>query len=383
MTTEGAASVPSDRRRLTALVLGFGTALGVTAFAYPLLALESGLSASTVGLLAAVSAGVQMLSRLVLPALLARFMDRSIMVFALATLAASAAVLVATQSLLGFVAAQTGQGLARGLFHTASQTHAVRDTGVASRRLAFVQTTAQFGRLLGPALGGVLAVISLEASLWAAVAITGVGALFGLTLLPKAPYGRARAEASATPLWRRPDLGTAYWGGAAGGVWRGLSESFVPVILTDRGLSASVIGWLLSGADASGFLTTASVAKWGREEVGAFVPLSVSGLAVSLAVLPLLSGVVPLGLTMLAAGSAGGVAGVLATAVASRTVAPDEQGTAITLVGTYRAGTRLTAPAAVSGLLAVVSLPVAVAIVAVGILTPAPWLIPGTRMGRR
>jgi MFS family permease len=139
----------SDRRRLSILVVGFGTALGVTAFTYPLLALESGLSATAVGLLASVSAALQMASRLVLPYLLSRFLDRSLMVFALLVMAVSAGALLVTQALIGFVVAQVGQGFARGVFHTASQTHAVRNPGVASRGLAFVQTTAQFGRLIG------------------------------------------------------------------------------------------------------------------------------------------------------------------------------------------------------------------------------------------
>jgi MFS family permease len=371
----------SDRGRLYVLVLGFGTALGVTAFAYPLLALGAGLSPSMVGILAAVSAGVQMLSRLVLPALLARFKDRSLMIFSFLVLSGSAGTLIATRAVAGFVTAQACQGLARGLFHTASQTHAVRDEGVASRRLALIQTTAQFGRFLGPGLGGVLAIVSLEASLWSAVALTGVGALLGVSLLPKAPYARAPASERA-PIWRRPELGAASWGGAASGVWRGLSESFVPVILTDRGLSASMIGWLLSGADASGFLTTAAVAKFGREDVRPFVPVSVLSLAGAVAVLPLVSGVLLLGGAMIVAGSAGGVSGVLGTAVANAAVEESEQGAAITLVGTYRAAARLTAPAGVSGLLAIATLPVAVAVIAAMIAAPGPWLAVGARAGR-
>ncbi len=378
MTTPEATSGAGERRRLTTLVMAFGTALGVTAFAYPLLALDVGLSASTVGLLAAVSAAVQMLSRLVLPALLARVTDRRLMIVALLALSASAITLLFTQMLIGFVAAQSFQGMARGIFHTASQTHAVRDTGVGSRRLAFVQTTAQFGRLLGPAIGGLLALVSLQASLWMAVALAGAAAVFGLTLLALPPYARL-STSERTPIWRRPDLRTACWGGATGGVWRGLSESFVPVLLSNRGLSVSLIGWMLSGADAAGFLTTASVAKWGREDVRGFVPLSATALAAALALLPVLAGNVPLGIAMLVAGSAGGVAGVLGTAVASDSVEQEEQGAAITLVGTYRAGTRLIAPAGVSGLLLVVALPVAIGIVAGAIFAPVAWLASGTK----
>jgi MFS family permease len=372
----------SDRRRLSILVVGFGTALGVTAFTYPLLALESGLSATAVGLLASVSAALQMASRLVLPYLLSRFLDRSLMVFALLVMAVSAGALLVTQALIGFVVAQVGQGFARGVFHTASQTHAVRNPGVASRGLAFVQTTAQFGRLIGPAVAGSLAVISLRASLIAAVALAGAGALFAATLVAMPPY-RRDPPSDRKPIWRRGDLAMAYWGGAAGGVWRGLSESFVPVILTDRGLAPSVVGWLLSLADGAGFLTTASVARWGRDDVRPFVPLAATALAVALVLMPLASGVVLLGALMLVAGSSGGVSGVLGTAVANETVEESEQGAAITLVGTYRAGARLAAPATVSGTLSALALPAAMACVAGAIFAPTLWFGPRHSRARR
>lgn len=366
---------PDDRRRLSVLVVGFGTALGVTAFTYPLLALESGFSATAVGFLASVSAALQLGSRLVLPYLLARFRDRALMVFALLVMAVSAGALLMTQDLIGFVIAQVGQGFARGLFHTASQTHAVRNPGVASRRLAFVQTTAQFGRLIGPALAGSLAVISLRASLLAAVVLAGAGAVFAATLIPRPPYQR-RSRSHRRPIWLRADLAQACWGGTAGGVWRGLSESFVPVILTERGLTPSVVGWLLSLADGAGFLTTASVARWGSSDVRPFVPLAATGLAVALALLPISSGVLVLGGLMLVAGSAGGVSGVLGTAVANDTVEESEQGAAITLVGTYRAGARLAAPATVSGSLAALALPAAMACVAAAVFAPSLWFVP-------
>lgn len=356
-------------------MLGFGCALGATGFAYPLLAIDSGLSVSTVGLLAAASAGTQMTSRLVLPKLLATFKDRTLMIWALSVMAASAGILLVSLALAAFVVAQICQGFARGVFHTSSQTHAVRDFGVASRRLAFVQTTAQLGRLIGPAVGGLLAIISLKACLVFVVGLTVAGAAFGVTLQPRPPYRRAPA-AERTPIWRRGELGVACWGGGVGGVWRGLAESFVPVILLDRGLSAATIGWMLSAADGAGFATTASVAKWGSEDTRRFVPACAVVVAGSLALLPVLSDVVPLGVAMVAAGSAGGVAGVLGTAAANAAVEPEEQGAAITLVGTYRAATRLVAPASVSGLLGLVSLGPAMAIFAVGIVAPIPWLVP-------
>jgi MFS family permease len=374
----------NDRRRLTALVLVFGTSLGITAFAYPLLALEAGLGVTAVGLLAALSAAVQIIARLSLPALLARFKDRSLMVFSLGVMVISASILIFTAALFGFVVAQIAQGLARGIFHTASQTHSVRIPGIPARRLAFVQTMAQLGRFIGPGLAGSLAVVSFEASLWAAVGLAVGGVVLGLSLDPIPPYQRV-PSAQRTPIWKRSGLGRGCWGGAVGGTWRGVAESFVPVLLSRAGLPASVIGWMLSGADGTSFLTTASVSKWGRTNIGRFVPLAAAGLSIALLLLPLASGILPLGALMMVAGSAGGVAGVLGTAAANATVEQSEQGAAIALVGTYRAATRFAAPALVSGAASLFALPAALAIVAVGILAPITWLGRPTRLpaGRR
>jgi hypothetical protein len=107
-----------------------------------------------------------------------------------------------------------------------------------------------------------------------------------------------------------------------------------------------------------------------------FVPLAATGLAVALALLPISSGVLVLGGLMLVAGSAGGVSGVLGTAVANDTVEESEQGAAITLVGTYRAGARLAAPATVSGSLAALALPAAMACVAAAVFAPSLWFVP-------
>jgi len=367
------AADPNDRRRLTASVLLFGTSLGITAFAYPLLALEAGLGATAVGLLAALSAAVQMGSKMSLPALLAKFTDRSLMIFSLVVMVISAAVLISTAALGGFVIAQIAQGLARGIFHTASQTHSVRIPGIPSRRLAYVQTVAQLGRFIGPALAGSLAVISLAASLWAAVVLALAGMTLGLTLDPIPPYRRVPA-AERIPIWKRSSLGQGCWGGAIGGTWRGVAESFVPVVLSRAGIPASVIGWMLSGADGASFLTTASVSKWGSTNIGRFVPLAAAGLSMALLLLPVSLEILPLAVLMMLAGSSGGVAGVLGTSAAIAAVEQSEQGAAISLVGTYRAAARFAAPALVSGALSIIALQGALAVVAIGVLAPIVWL---------
>jgi MFS family permease len=305
-------------------------------------------------------------------------MDRSLMVFSLAVMAISASVLILAPTLMGFVVAQVAQGVSRGIFHTAAQTHSVRIPGIPSRRLAYVHTMGQLGRFVGPGLAGTIAIFSLDASLWAAVGLAIGGLVVGFSLDPMPLYVRAPAGVRV-PIWKRSGLGRGCWGGAIAGAWRGVGESFIPVVLSEAGLAASAIGWMMSGADGASFLTTASVAKWGGADIGRFVPLGAAGLATSLLLLPVVSALVPIAFLMILAGGSGGVAGVLGTTAANAVVEPSEQGAAIALVGTYRSTTRFASPALVSGALSIVALPVALAVVAVGILAPVAWFRPSTR----
>jgi hypothetical protein len=320
-----------------------------------------------------------MASRLALPWMLATFLDRTLMIVSMLLIAVSAVALLVIGGLGGFVVAQGAQGLARGTFHTASQTHAVRGSGVPSRRLAFTHTTAQLGHLIGPALAGAVAVVSLEATLWLTVGIGIAFAGLGVTLAAWPPYARA-PRSERRPIWRRADLGTAAWGGSLGGLWRGLSESYIPVILKSRGIGDTRIGLLLSLADAAGFATTAAVARWGGTDVRRFVPFVASILAGAVAAFPHASGTFAFAGLMMAGGSAGGVGGVLGTAVAHASVEETEQGAAISLVGTYRSASRLVTPAAVGGALSVLAYPAALAVVAVAAVLPWPWLV---RIDRR
>ena len=177
-------------------------------------------------------------------------------------------------------------------------------------------------------------------------------------------------------------MGVGCWGGAIAGTWRGIAESFIPVMLERAALPASVIGWMLSAADGAGFLTTATVAKWGTSNSGRLVPLAAAALSTSLLMLPLVSGTLPLAALMIVAGSGGGVAGVLGTTAANAAVDESEQGAAIAVVGTYRSGARFAAPAFISGALSLVALPAALTAVAVGLLAPVavlrPWRRPPT-----
>lgn len=362
-----------DRTRLTACVLAFGVALGATGLAFPLLALEAGYGATAVGLLAALSAAVQMVSKMSLSYLFTRFTDKSLMVGALAVMALSAAVLLMTTALAGFVVAQGLQGVARGIFWTSGQTHSVRMPGIATRQLAFVQTVGKIGGFLGPAIAGTLATISLAAALIAASAIAVCGLLVAITLEVLPTYQREPRH-SRTPIWRATGIGLGCWGGGIGGAWRGILDSFVPVVLESAGMSSRVIGWLMSTADGSSLVATAAVAKWGDRRSGRFIPLAALGLGAGLVLLPNVEHLFLVTTVLILSGLSAGFAAVLGTASVNESAKASDQGAALALVGVYRAGARAAAPATISGVLFVVSLPVALVMAAAGVVVPGLWL---------
>lgn len=149
-----------DTARTIVTVLAFGLSLSASAVVYPLLALDTGISAPVVGLLTATSAASQLTSRFALPWLLERVPDRALIVSACICLTMSGTTLLVSTTLAGFVIAQLLQGIARALFWTSSQTHAVRSSGLPIRRLAQVQGAGHVGALAGPALAGTLLVVS-------------------------------------------------------------------------------------------------------------------------------------------------------------------------------------------------------------------------------
>lgn len=359
----------NDRSRLAATVLAFGFSLGCTTIAFPLLAIDSGFSASVVGLLAALSAAVQMGTRFILPWLLGRVADRRLLSAALVTMAVSSSVLLFASSGVAFVVAQIFQGAARGIFWTSSQTHAVRMPGIAAKRLGFIQAMGQLGGLAGPIVAGILASIALTASLWAALVFAVIGVFVALTLHLLPPYERA-PRSERKPIWRTSGVGVGSWAASIGGAWRGILDSFVPVVLESSGYAPSTIGWLMSTADGSGLAATSSVARWGRPGMARLVPWAAAGLAAGLIVLPLSSHLVTAVGSLVVAGFSGGLAGVLGSTSINESVDKPDQGAALALVGAYRAGARAVAPATISVLLAIASVPLSLAVAALGVISP-------------
>jgi MFS family permease len=361
----------------TASILGFALALSSAGLVVPLLAVAAGYDFTAVGILTAVSAISQLGFRLLLPWLLTRFPDRTLIVAANVMIAASFLVLLANLSIVAFAVAQLLQGAARALFWTASQTHAVRGRGGVVRSLALVQTMGNVGQLAGPPVAGLIASQSLQAALvFAAVlAIVGLVSGIGMATLPTFP----RQDRAGQPrIWRRPGVDLACWASYSAGGWRAMLMSFVPVGLAAAGQPPEVIGFLLMAAEGSGLAATALLLRRRPPDVHRALQLAVLFVAASLIVFPIVTGSVLFAALTLAVGGVGsGLLMSLGPALASESVAPEERGEVLAVAGTFRAVALLVTHAAAAAALTVVTLPIGLLVAAVAI--GAPPIVAGLR----
>lgn len=354
----------SDRVSALVVVVLFSHGLGIGIVAVPLVALAAGYDAPAIGFLVAVTAASQFTGRLLLPWLLGRFPDRTLSAAAAVSLAAAFWCLVLSTALPVFLVAQVLQGLARSIFWTSSQTHAVRDVGRPVDRLVDLNLAGNVGTLSGPLVAGVLGTVDLRLALAAAVAVAA-GAALGALTLDRLPAFDRRQSRGAMSLLGRPGIAASAWGSAVGGAWWAMLGSFVPVLLVGAGVGTLGVGSLITAAEAAGVFALLAVRRLPGDRISPTVAASgfvVCGVILGLAVAPPL---LPLYVALLLVGGAGSIiVTTLAPAQAAADAGPEEQGDALALAGLFRAGALLGAPAAVGAVVAVA--PLAVGLFALG-----------------
>ncbi|MGK2851168.1 MAG: MFS transporter [Candidatus Limnocylindrales bacterium] len=359
-----------DRRAALSVVFGFSLGLGVATVAIPLLALAAGYDAAAIGFLTASAAASQFAMRLALPALLGRFRDRTLIGVSSLLLMAAFTILALTSVLPAFLLAQILQGSARAIFWTSSQTHAIRGRGRPVRRLIDLNVAGNLGTLTGPALGGMLAVIGLPVALAAAAGGTLIAAIGALALVAFPTFDRDRS-AGTLDLLRRDGVDTACWASVVGGTWWSMMGSFVPVVLVGAGIGPQGIGWLVTASEAAGMVALLALRDLASARVRQVVTVAAFTAGASLVAIAASPPVVgAYALLLLAGGAASGTVTTLAPAMASLAAGPEEQGDALALSGTFRAGALFGAPALVGGLLSFIALAPALTILAAVALTP-------------
>lgn len=349
----------------------YSLSLGIASVALPLLALQSGYSAAGVGALTAVSAVSQLAIRMFLGLLMRRWPDWTLVAGASLLLAASCAIVALSAALVPFLLAQLLQGVSRACFWTGSQTHVVRGPGPAAGTLATVNLVSSVGLLAGPVVAGVLSERSPALALIVAAAIALVAAV-PTFLLDRLPPFVPPEDRPPGRLWRRPGVDIGCWAGVTAGAWRGLLTSYVPVALAAARQSSSAIGALVAVANGASLVGAVFA---GRTRPGWSARLVLGGI-VATGMTTALTAAVAWNLALsamvlLCSGVAAGALQVLGPATAAESVHPEERGEAIAVSGTFRAAALFAAPLAVAGLVIVLPLASAVALVGAAMTVPA------------
>jgi len=338
------------------VAFGFSVGLGVATVTIPLLALDAGYDAATVGFLVAASAASQLGGRLLMPWLLGRYADRTLIGLSCALMTTGFGLLLVTTALPAFVLAQLFQGGARAVFWTSSQTHAIRGDGEPIARLVDLNAAGNAGTLIGPTLAGMLAVLGLPLAVGAAAAGAILAGL-GVPLLTRLPsYDRARSVGTMR-LLHRDGVDIACWSSVIGGGWWSMIGSYIPVILVGAGIGPAGIGWLITASEGASVVILLTLRRTDPANVRPTVRIGSLGVVACLAGLTVVPGGVLGYLALLVlGGAASGTITALAPALASLAANADEQGDVMSLTGTFRAAALLAAPATVGALLSVIAL---------------------------
>jgi len=370
----------NDRPLALGVAFAFALSIGIAVVAIPLLAIDSGYDAAAIGFIVATSAASQLATRLALPWLLGRFADRTLIAFAAVLMFGAFGLLLLSTALPAFLLAQLGQGAARAIFWTSSQTHAIRSGGPPVKRLVDLNLAGNAGTLTGPALAGFLATIGLPVAIAGAAIAVGVAALGAPLMAAFPPYDR-RGGAGALGLLRRDGVDVACWANFVAGTWWSMISSYIPVVLVGAGLGPAIIGWLVTLSEGAGAATLLVLRRTASSRIrrivttGAFVEMAVlAGIAVAPPILAAYAALLIVG------GTAAGAVTSLAPALVTMVAGDQEHGDALALSGTFRSIAMLGVPASIGAVLGLVALPVA--LVAVAALSAAPGFVLGRRGNR-
>ncbi|MCW2793744.1 MAG: major facilitator superfamily 1 [Nocardioides sp.] len=350
----------------------FSFAMGLSAVAAPLLALSAGYDAGQVGVYVAGSAFAQLATRSFMGSLMRRIADKYFVTLAGVAMAFSCAVFVESTAWWAFLLSQVFQGIARGLFWTGTQTHAVRTSRSSVGAIAKVNLASGIGLITGPVIAGPIVDHWSAATALTVATVAGLAVVLPAALMVRLPPMRpTRPDGASRAVWRRPGVGMASWAGASAGAWRSLMNSYVPIILDQARQSSSVIGVVVGVANATSIAGGAG-AGWIREArlrswlVGGIL---VTGLGLTL--FGLLAGqALVAGAALALSGAGAGLLQTVGPALATEAVSPDERGEAIASAGTFRAAALLAAPLSVAALITVTTVPVAVAIAGAAMALP-------------
>lgn len=352
------------------VVVCFSLAVSSLSLLFPVLALSLGYSGSLIGILVSCAAALQIVTRFGLPWLLSRQCERNLLVAATVLIALSALSLLVVTGVGGLVLSQVFQGPARAIFWTSIQAYVVRGRGRPIQRLAQTQMASTVGAVLGPASAGTVAAISLRGALWGTVVGAILAAGSGMLLERRVVVPRGPRSARKG-LWRQREVSIGCWASFVAGGWKGILDSFVPVVLSGAGLGAAIIGILLSVSEVAAFAASAWMSFVRKFAMKRALILSAASVLFGAAFLPLVAASPLLAaLALFSGGFGGGLTTTLGPTIANLNSTDAERGSAFAATGAYRSAARMSSPTAIAGLGSVLGTSTAIGVAAFALVLP-------------
>lgn len=354
---------PKREARLAAIAaLVFSLAMGTQSVLLPLLALAAGYSKPDVGILTAISAVAQLFTRILSATAMRRFSDKTLVILSGIVLAVSSIAVAWSSFVVVFVIAELIQGIARGLFWSSATTHVLRQEGPTVGLMATLNFLSSFGLFAGPTVAGLIAKFSLSTALVVAggIALTTV---IPSILLSKEPPFEKGAKKIKREIWAKSEVRLGSWAGMTAGSWRGILNSYVPVVLKSVGDSYFLVGVLVSMANGASILGTGLMGLLKRRSPIRVFALGVAMAAIGTGFVGITAQNIVMSLIILVAGGVGaGLLQTLGPVIAAGGVEPYQKGDAVALAGSFRAGALLGSPLLMAALLGPVGISAALLI---------------------
>lgn len=324
------------------VTVAYTTVLGGILLLVPLYAFELGYSVAGVGLIVALQAALQVTLRIPVGWICQQFGEKRTLLVSFVALAATAALLVVSASLAAMVAAQLVMGLSRAVFFVSVQSYAARvsDDG-GGRRLGTTQGLQAFGQMIGPVIAGWLVGAVHYVPVFAGAAgliLLSLLLVLALPSLPTAAAGAGLASilAEARAIATKPPVVAAGGLTFVAALLRSLIVSFFPVFFAAIGLSAQLIGALMSARG----LVEIAVSWWVGQVLdrGRRLRLLIAGYAsaiVGLLLSAFADGWLVNGISVSLVGAASSMLHVQGLAIGSQAVERVRRGLAIGVNGTY------------------------------------------------
>lgn len=348
---------PKREARLAAIAaLAFSLAMGTQSVLLPLLALAAGYSKPDVGILTAISAIAQLFTRILSATAMRRFSDKTLVVLSGIVLAISSTSVALSSFVVVFVIAELIQGIARGLFWSSATTHVLRQEGPTVGLMATINFLSSFGLFAGPTVAGLIAKFSLSTALVVAGAIA-LTTVIPAVLLSKEPPFEKGAKKIKREIWGKSEVRLGSWAGMTAGSWRGILNSYVPVVLRSVGDSYFLVGVLVSMANGASILGTGLMGLLKRRSPIKVFALGVAMAAIGTGFVGITAKSIFISLVILVAGGVGaGLLQTLGPVIATGGVETHQKGDAVALAGSFRAGALLGAPLLMAALLGPIGL---------------------------